>query len=164
MIESITGNVNADTLVRNTGEGNAPSPPPSPETIKSKASGQGQAAIEADVQVGLKGEEAGALDQKTSQVEQAAKQEKPDKGLEEELKQVVEELNDKLNRLDREVLFKVDKKINKNYISVIDKASKEIIREFPPKDIRTFIARFDEFNQKLNVSSDVKSLIINMEV
>jgi flagellar protein FlaG len=163
MIDSISGNVNADNLVRNTGEGSVPSPPPSPETIKRTASGQGQAAVEVDVQIGLKGEEAGDLNRNTGQAT-PAEQAKTDKELDEELTKVVEELNKKLNRLDREVLFKVDKKINKNYISVIDKGSKEVIREFPPEEIRTFIARFDEINQKLNVSSDVKSLIINLEV
>jgi uncharacterized FlaG/YvyC family protein len=66
--------------------------------------------------------------------------------------------------MDREVLFKLDKKINRNYISVIDKKSKEIIREFPPEEIRAFIAKFDEINQKLSMSHDVKSLIVNLEV
>jgi len=163
MIDSISGNINADTLVKNTGEGSIPSPPPSPEAIKSTASSQSQAAVEVDVQIGLKGEETREPNRKSGQAEKA-QQEKPDEGLEDELKQVVDELNNKLTRLNREVLFKVDKKINKNYISVIDKGSKEIIREFPPEEIRTFIARFDEINQKLNVSSDVKSLIVNMEV
>jgi uncharacterized FlaG/YvyC family protein len=73
-------------------------------------------------------------------------------------------LNEKLARLDREILFKIDKRINRNYISVIDKVSKDIIREFPPEEIRNFIARFDEINEKLSFSTDVKSLIINLEV
>lgn len=163
MIDSISGNVSTDNLVVNKGEGGVPSPPPSPETIKSRASVQGQAAVEVEVSIGLQGEDTKKVGKKQDQASQSDS-EKSDESLESELKQVIDDLNDKLNRLDREVLFKIDKKINKNYISVIDKNSKEIIREFPPEEIRTFIARFDEINQKMMVSTDIKSLIINLEV
>jgi flagellar protein FlaG len=153
MIESITGH---DSLVVNKGEepGGPSRPPSSQETGTTAAS---QSAVELDLRSDI------AKDINKSD-ERAASAQKPDKSLEEELQKTVEALNDKLNKLDREILFKVDKRINRNYISVIDKQSKEVIREFPPKDIRTFIARFDEFNQKLDSSSDVKSLIINLEV
>jgi uncharacterized FlaG/YvyC family protein len=58
----------------------------------------------------------------------------------------------------------VDQRIGKNYVSVIDKESKEVIREFPPKEIRSFIARFMEFNENLASTTDLRSLIINLEV
>jgi flagellar protein FlaG len=163
MIDSVSGNVNNDNLVINKGEGGSPSPPPSLQTTKNSEGVNSQAAVELEVEIGLLGDESREVGKK-DRVDQRQETEKPDESLEEELKQVIEDLNEKLNRLDREVLFKVDKKINRNYISVIDKDSKEVIREFPPEEIRTFIARFDEINQKLLVSTDIKSLIINLEV
>lgn len=84
--------------------------------------------------------------------------------MEDELKETIERLNDKLGRLDREILLKVDQRIGKNYVSVIDKESKEVIREFPPQEIRSFIARFMEFNENLASTTDLRSLIINLEV
>jgi len=153
MIESITGH---DSLVVNKGEepGGPSRPPSSQETGTTAAS---QSAVEVDLRSEI-AKDINKSEERTSAVK------RPDQSLEEELQKTVEALNDKLNKLDREILFKVDKRINRNYISVIDKQSKEVIREFPPKDIRTFIARFDEFNTKLDSSSDVKSLIINLEV
>lgn len=153
MIESITGQ---DSLVVNKGEEpGGPSRPPSSQETGTKAASQ--TAVEVDLRSEI------AKDINKSE-ERASGAEKSDKSLEEELQKTVEALNEKLTNLDREVLFKVDKRINRNYVSVIDKQSKEVIREFPPKDIRTFIARFDEFNTQLNSSSDVKSLIVNLEV
>lgn len=152
MIDSVSAN--SDNLVINKGEG-VPSPPPSsPEISNSESS---QAAVE----VGLRGQSSETT-KSSERTSSAAKQN--EESLEDKLRETVDALNEKLNRLDREVLFKVDKKINKNYISVIDKQSQEVIREFPPKEIRTFIARFDEINEKLMVTPDVKSLIINLEV
>jgi flagellar protein FlaG len=152
MIETISGN---DNLSANKGEEVISSRPPSSlETSSTKAN---QTAVEVDLRSEI------ARDMNTSN-ERVAGTQKSDESLEEQLSKTVEALNEKLTQLDREVLFKVDKKINKNYISVIDKQSKEVIREFPPKDIRTFIARFDEFNEQLNSSADVKSMIVNLEV
>jgi len=152
MIESISGN---EPLTVNKGEeGISSRPPSSPEISSTTAS---QTAVETDLRAEI------ANDINKSE-ERTAGTQKSDESLEKDLQRTVEALNDKLSRLDREVLFKVDKRINRNYVSVIDKESKEVIREFPPKDIRTYIARFDEFNSKLDSSSDVKSLIVNLEV
>jgi flagellar protein FlaG len=160
MIDGVS--ISQENLVINKGEGAEPSPPPSSTNGKS-----GRAAVEADTaikeipQKASQSENAEQLEQQIkTEVEKPAREE----DLEEQLKETIDALNQKLARLDREVLFKVDKRINRNYISVIDKASKDIIREFPPEEIRTFIARFDELNEKLSYSTDVKSLIINLEV
>lgn len=157
MIDSVS--VNNDNLVVNKGEGNVPSPPPSPSEVKSSDSGQAQAAVEVELGKQL----ARSTNESNERVLKSDK-EMSGKELDDKLSDTVDTLNEKLARLNREVLFKVDKKINKNYISVIDKESKEVIREFPPKEIRTFIARFDEINEQLTVSKDIKSLIINLEV
>ena len=153
MIEKLTGN---ESLHVNKGEEGSSSRPPSSQEIKN-----GQTAGQSAVEVDLRSEIAKDINRNE---ERASGNEKPDESMEEDLKKSIEALNEKLTHLDREVLFKVDKRINKNYISVIDKQSKEVIREFPPKDIRTFIARFDEFHSQLDSSADVKSMIINLEV
>jgi flagellar protein FlaG len=157
MIDSVS--VNNDNLVVNKGEGNVPSPPPSPSEVKNSESGQAQRTVEVE----LGAQVSKATNESNERVLKSDK-EMSGKELDEKLSETIDTLNQKLARLNREVLFKVDKKINKNYISVIDKESKEVIREFPPKEIRTFIARFDEINEQLTVSKDVKSLIINLEV
>lgn len=164
MIDGVS--VTSENLVINKGEGNVPSPPPSSSEIKSSESGQAAADVEIsitqEVQTHPKSNES------ARQLEQVIKREVEktarDKDLEKQLQETIDALNEKLSRLDREILFKVDKRINRNYVSVIDKESKEIIREFPPEEIRNFIARFEEINDKLMVSTDVKSLIINLEV
>ena len=153
MIETVSGN---DNLSLNKGEEGVSSRPPSSPEI-----GTSNNANQAAVQVDLRSKIAGDINKNSERVSGT---QKTDESMEEELKKAVDSLNEKMSRLDREIQFKIDKKINKNYISVIDKESREVIREFPPKDIRTFIARFDEFNEQIDSSSDLKSMIINLEV
>jgi flagellar protein FlaG len=152
MIDGVS--VNNDNLVINAGGVTKPSPPPSSPEISRSASGQ--AAVEVDLSTQV----ARDSNKKSERVDKSQSEQSPEK----ELKESIDKLNEILEKMDREILFKLDKKIDKHYISVIDKTSQEVIREFPPKEIRTFIARFDEFNEKLNTSSDIKSLIINLEV
>jgi flagellar protein FlaG len=155
MIDGLT--VNSDNLVINKGGGTS-SPPPSSPDVNAKSESE---QVAAEVTLSATNE---VTAQSNKSVERGSKNQPSDKELEKELTESIDKLNEKLNRLNREVLFKVDKKINKNYISVIDKESKEVIREFPPKEIRNFIARFDEFNEQLNSTTDIKSLIFNLEV
>ncbi len=152
MIDGVS--VNSDNLVINKGSG-APQPPSSPE-INSSVSGQAAAELDLNTRV--------AADSNKKSERVAKSEVKSEEAEENQLKDVIQSLNDKLEQRSREVQFKLDKKIDRHYISVIDKQSKEVIREFPPEEIRTFIARFDEFNEKLNTSEDVKSMIINLEV
>jgi flagellar protein FlaG len=151
MIETIRGN---DILV-NKGDEARSARPPSSQEISNSESG------ESAVQVDLRSDIAKDVNKSSERVSGNAKSES---SMDEELQKSVDSLNEKLSKLDREILFKLDKKIGKNYISVVDKTSQEVIREFPPKEIRTFIARFDEFNNQLNSAADVKSLIVNLEV
>lgn len=172
MIENVS--VANDSLMINKGEGVTPSQPPSPSTstaistATTQKTGSGPAvevAITEQLAQSLaQSDQVSTEKQQTQNLSNTQGKQSNDQEMEKKLKETIESLNEKLARLDREVLFKVDKRINRNYISVIDKKSKEIIREFPPEEIRAFIARFDEINQKLMVSSDVKSMIINLEV
>lgn len=152
MIETISAN---ETFSVNKGEEVISSRPPSSlETNNTTAS---QSAIEVDLRSEL-------LEDVNASSERVAGAKQSGESLEDELTRTIDALNEKLSRLDREILFKVDKRIDRNYISVIDKESKEVLREFPPQDIRNFIARFEEFNAQLDSSADVKSLIVNLEV
>jgi len=155
MIEAISAK---DNLVVTKGEELASSRPPSSQNVvNTNSDTPSQTAVEVDLRADI-------VKDVGKNSERVASTPKTEKSMEEDLKKTIDALNDKLTRLDREVLFKLDKRINKNYISVIDKNSKEVIREFPPKEIRAFIARFDEFNDMLTSSADVKSMIINLEV
>jgi len=160
MIETISTNENFPI---NKGEGTTPSSPPSSSeakdvkdtgiTTKSTSTEKATSDASVDLDPGLK-----------DTLESDKSKESSDGIVEKELKETIERLNEKLGRLDREILLKVDKRIGKNYVSVIDKESKEVLREFPPKEIRSFIARFMEFNEKLAANTDIRSLIINLEV
>jgi flagellar protein FlaG len=141
MIETISVNENAAI---NQGEGVSPSHSPSSSGVNAAAKTGENPTVE------LSREIKGNLEEKDP--------------VEKELNETLRRLNEKLVRMDREILIKVDKRIDKNYISVIDKESKEVIREFPPEEIRNFIARFIEFNEKLVSKTDLRSLIINLEV
>lgn len=147
MLETITTNEN---LPINKGEGAQPSPPPSSSEVKAPTKSGGTGQVKKDAAVELAPE--------------IKDNEEEGKTVEKELTETIERLNDKLSRLDREVLLKVDQRIGKNYVSVVDKQSQEVIREFPPKEIRSFIARFMEFNENLAADTDIRSLIINLEV
>jgi flagellar protein FlaG len=159
MIENMSVNEN---LAINQGEGVSPSRPPSSSEVNAatKTGGPGQTNKTAESPaVELSREIKGNLEQAEVKQKEAEKE-----LVEQELKDTVRRLNEKLARLDREILLKVDQRIDKNYVSVIDKESKEVIREFPPEAIRTFIARFMEFNEKLASTTDLRSLILNLEV
>jgi len=112
MIETISTKEN---LVVNRGEEPGSSrPPSSQDVIGSSGDTPSQVAVEVD----LRAEIVKDVGKNSERVSNSPRSEK---SLEEDLKKTIEALNDKLTRLDREVLFKMDKRINKNYISVIDK-------------------------------------------
>lgn len=160
MIETISTNEN---LPINKGEGITPSPPPSSSEAKdvrntrstARSDSTAKTSVDASVELapGIK-----------EVITNENKKESSEGVVEKELKETIERLNEKLGRLDREILLKVDKRIGKNYVSVVDKESQEVLREFPPREIRSFIARFMEFNEKLAANTDIRSLIINLEV
>jgi flagellar protein FlaG len=81
-----------------------------------------------------------------------------------ELEEAIDRLNEKLYQSNRDIVFKTEKKINKQYISVIDKKSQEVIKEFPPKEIRKFLIGLQELEEKMVSNKDIKNLIINLEV
>ena len=81
-----------------------------------------------------------------------------------ELNEAIADLNEKLSLSNREIVFKTESKINKNYISVIDRESQEVIKEWPPKEVRKFLVGLKELEDQLATNKDIKSLILNLEV
>ncbi len=81
-----------------------------------------------------------------------------------ELNELIDRLNEKLSLSNREIIFKTEKKINKHYVSVVDKESQEVIKEWPPKEIRKFLIGLKELEDKLGSNKDIENLIVNLEV
>ncbi len=81
-----------------------------------------------------------------------------------ELNEAIASLNEKLYLSNREIVFKTEEKINKHYISVVDRESQEVIKEWPPKEVRKFLIGLKELEDQLGTNKDVKSIILNMEV
>lgn len=96
------------------------------------------------------------------------KKEAQEKNLEDlPLEKTIQRLNEKMNLLNRQLQFRLDERIGRNYISIIDKKTKETIKEFPPEEIRNFIAQMMEFENRLKEepNSDlVGELMVNIEV
>jgi uncharacterized FlaG/YvyC family protein len=88
---------------------------------------------------------------------------KKDRSKAPKLDEQISQLNSKLYRLNRELLFKVDKKINRNYISVVDKKTKEVIKEFPPKEIRNLMATLIEMEETMNPSESLNNILLNIK-
>jgi uncharacterized FlaG/YvyC family protein len=155
MVDAITANEN---LVIKQGDTKTKTPPPASSEV-SESGSRGSVA--------QKGGDAGSqveLSPTVKETLESDQQDRQDKLLETELNDTIGRLNDKLEGLNREILLKTDNRSGQNYVSVIDKGSQEVIREFPPEEVRTFIARFMEFNENLASNTDIRSLIINLEV
>jgi flagellar protein FlaG len=157
MVEGV-GNLTTTALLIQAGEGVPPSPPSSSsETKKTEPDARAETA-------GVRSDSAAKESRQASAQPQTQDNSAPvvdEKKLEESIRQ----LNERLYYLDRQILFKVDKKINRSYISIIDKTTKEVIKEFPPEEIRTLMARMREFEQHASYRrGDVKNLFFDKTV
>lgn len=148
------------------GEGQRPSLPPYSETARDKGTAKvGGQPLEQDQLI--LGQNASAMNLAEAQKEQgraaSASQDQQKEQLK-ELEEILENLNKKMNLMNREVHFLVDKKINKQYISVIDRETKNVIREFPPQEIRSFIAALQNFMENLDKGKESASLLVDRQV
>jgi len=172
MVEAIKSAQSIDQTIKG-GEGQAPSPPPYSETRKDVAanviigSGRNQGVDELLLGQETKRSQAEPVERPTG----VAAGERPE-GLQagqhreqlQELEEKLEALNKKMDQMNREVHFLIDKKINKQYISIIDRETKDVIKEFPPQEIRNFIAALQEFMDSLEKGSEPVSLLVDREV
>ena len=83
-----------------------------------------------------------AKQQTSGSPKQVDEQEK--KSTSEDVKDVVVELNDLAQNLQRDLLFSVDKKSGDTIIKVLDKETEEVVREIPSAEIRAVKERLLE--------------------
>ncbi len=86
-------------------------------------------------------DEKSGSDSSTSQQQQAAKnaQATPD-----QLKKKIEELNKKINNSNEVAMFGIHEETNRITIKIMDKDTKEVIKEFPPEKTLDMIAKLWE--------------------
>lgn len=86
-------------------------------------------------------DEKSSSDGSTSQQQQAAKnsQATPD-----QLKKMIEEMNKKINNSNEVAMFGIHEETNRIMIKIMDKDTKEVIKEFPPEKTLDMIAKLWE--------------------
>ena len=86
-------------------------------------------------------DEKGSSDSSTSQQQQTAKnsQAAPD-----QLKKMIEEMNKKINNSNEIAMFGIHEETNRVMIKIMDKDTKEVIKEFPPEKTLDMIAKIWE--------------------
>ena len=86
-------------------------------------------------------DEKGSSDGSTSQQQQTAKnaQATPD-----QLKKMIEEMNRKINNSNEIAMFGIHEDTNRVMIKIMDKDTKEVIKEFPPEKTLDMIAKLWE--------------------
>ena len=62
----------------------------------------------------------------------------------EQLKKAIAEMNKKINNTNEEAVFGIHEKTNRVMIKILDKETKEVIKEFPPEKTLDMIARIWE--------------------
>jgi len=76
---------------------------------------------------------------KETNEQQGSGQESQGKAESENLKKAVEQINQKMS--DSEAVFGIHEKTNRITIKIVDKKTKEVIREFPPEETLDMIAK-----------------------
>lgn len=84
-------------------------------------------------------EQAGSEDN-SSQNQQA----KNNQALSEQLKKKIAEMNEKISNSNEEAVFGVHEKTNRVMIKIVDKDTKEVVKEFPPEKTLDMIAKLWE--------------------
>lgn len=88
------------------------------------------------------GEESNAQQQDASDKTMSAGQQLQNKN--EQLKKAIAEMNKKINNSNEEAVFGVHEDTNRIMIKIMDKDTKEVIKEFPPEKTLDMIARIWE--------------------
>lgn len=78
------------------------------------------------------------------------------------LDRIIERLNHKMNLSNRSLRFKLDERIGRNYISIIDKETDEILKEYPPEEIRNFMAQVMKFEERMLANGDERQAMEKM--
>ena len=86
-------------------------------------------------------DEKNSSDDSTSQQQQTAKNAQ---ATPERLKKMIEEMNKKINNSNSEAVFGIHEDTNRIMIKILDKDTKEVIKEFPPEKTLDMIAKIWE--------------------
>ncbi len=163
MVEGVTSQTNTALLIQ-AGEGGVPSPPPSSSEAKQRGAGApAQAAGARSIPPGdvpQAARNAAAQYGETDQSGSVADQKK--------LEEMVRELNEKLYSLNSQLQFRIDKDLNRTYISIVDRKTKEVIKEIPPEEIRHLMAQMREYEESIQFHAGKggggRDLFVNVEV
>jgi len=162
MIERLDG-LNPNSPYISMGGGNtSPSAPSEQEVLFQKTSGRSIDGQTTSDRFQL------STENEIRQMEKAVEEQK-EKSIQEDLplEKTIGRLNDRMNLLNRQLMFRLDERIGRNYVSIIDKETKETIKEFPPEEIRNFIAQMMEFEKRMQAggeSDQMGELVVNIEV
>jgi flagellar protein FlaG len=168
MIESVALSSSLNLQI-NKGEGLPPSPPlfSAPGSSDSRAEVQ---TLRRDDSVPRKSAEpvSQALQSPPSGEEANPEQAPQPDGWNQEKVKVLEEsiqkINEKLMGKDREIQYKIDENTNTQYFSIVDKKTKEVISEVPPREVRKFAAALQDYLERLDTGENLRHLFINMKV
>ena len=86
-------------------------------------------------------DEKSSSDSSTSQQQQTAKN---SQAAPEQLKKMIEEMNKKINNSNEIAMFGIHEETNRVMIKIMDKDTKEVIKEFPPEKTLDMIAKIWE--------------------
>ena len=89
-------------------------------------------------------EDAGSQQQQASKGAQQTKNTQQKQAMPEHLKKAIAEMNRKINNSNEEAVFGVHEGTNRIMIKIMDKETKEVIKEFPPEKTLDMIARIWE--------------------
>ncbi len=89
------------------------------------------------------GDKSGGSEGNGSQQQQSAKnaQQSQQKVVTDQLKKAIAEMNKKINNSNEEAVFGVHEETNRVMIKIVDKDTKEVIKEFPPEKTLDMIAK-----------------------
>ncbi len=81
------------------------------------------------------------------------------------LNKILEILNRRLNPLEKELKIEIDKDLNMPIFKIIDKRTKEVLRQVPLEEIVKFLKGFEKFLKLEQIKEeDLKGLLFKKEV
>lgn len=79
-----------------------------------------------------------------SKQQQAATSSQQNQAMPDQLKKAIAEMNKKINNTNEEAVFGVHEETNRVMIKIVDKETKEVVKEFPPEKTLDMIAKLWE--------------------
>lgn len=83
-----------------------------------------------------------------------------DKEIEQEINNQVEELKNFNQSIDRTLQFKVDEELGVTIVRVIDRETKELVRQFPPEELLNLSRKLKDLNEQ---DSDKQGILLQVK-